>query len=194
MLWNRIMRAAAVRRALPLAVAAMAAAVALSACGGGGGSDSSAEAEKASDAAVLNEVLSRQTAAVAAYDQALHGLGGPSLSFARLFRAQEQEHIDATLKSLHGLGGDAEPEPEPIESGELKVEAEYLAFLYELENTTIAAELGAIARLNSPSARSMLAATAANQGEHLLLLRRQLGAKSAELLPSPFEDGTTPAP
>lgn len=187
------MRAAAVRRALLLLAVLTAVAATLSACGGGGDS-STAESEKAADAVVLNEILSRQTAAVAAYDQALRGLGGPSLTFARLFRAQEQEHIDAVLKSLRGLVAAAEPAPEPIDVSGLESEAEYLAVLYELESTTITAELAAIGKLSTPSARSMLAATVANQAEHLLLLRQRLGAKSADLVPAPFADGTTPAP
>lgn len=191
---NRIMLAARVRRALILALATGACAVALVSCGGGGGDSSSTAADKAADAAVLNEILARQTAAVAAYDHSLRGLGGHSLAVARVFRAQEQEHVDAILKSLRSLGEAAEPPAETIEASGRKTEAEYLEFLYELEAATIESELSAIARLTSPSPRSMLATTVANQAQHLVLLRRALGAKSVETVPRAFEDGTTPAP
>jgi hypothetical protein len=191
---NRIMCAAAVRRALLLALATAACAVAFVACGGGGGDTASSAVDQEADAVVLNEILARQTGAVAAYDRALHGLGGPALATARRFRVQEQEHIDAILKALRLLGEAAEPAAETIDATGLKSEAEYLNFLYELESATIAAELTAIARLTSPTARSILATTVANQGQHLVLLRRELGAKGQETVPAPFEAGTTPAP
>jgi hypothetical protein len=190
---NRIMRAAAVRRALLVGLAIGACAVALVACGGGADTASS-ESERAADAEVLNEILARQTAAVAAYDQSLHALGGHSLALARVFRVQEQEHVDAILKALRALGEAAEPPAETIEATGLKTEADYLRFLYELESATIEAELSAIAKLTSPSPRSMLATTVANQAQHLVLLRRSLGVKSVETVPRAFEDGATPAP
>jgi hypothetical protein len=191
---NRIMPAAGVRRALLLALAIGVAVAGLAACGGGGGDTSSASAEKEADAEVLNEILGRQEAAVVAYDHALHGLGGHSLASARLFRVQEQEHLDAILRSLRSLVAEADPPSEPIDVAGLKSEAEYLNFLYELESGTIAIELTAIAKLTTPSARMMLAATVANQAQHLVLLRRELGADPAESVPGPFESGTTPAP
>jgi hypothetical protein len=192
---NRIMRAAAVRRALMLGLAIGACTIALVACGGGGGDTAPSATDKAADAEVLNEILARQTAAVAAYDHSLRGLGGHSLALARVFRAQEQEHVDAILKSLRSLGEAAEPPAaEAIEATGLQNEAEYLGFLYELESATIESELSAIAKLTSPSPRSMLATTVANQAQHLVLLRRALGAKSVETVPRAFEDGTTPAP
>jgi voltage-gated potassium channel Kch len=177
---NRIMRAAGVRRALLLVLAIGVAVAALAACGGGGGDTSSAAVEKEAD--------------VLAYDHALRGLGGHSLATARLFRVQEQEHVDAILRSLRSLEAEADPPSESIDVDGLKTEAEYLNFLYELESGTIATELTAIAKLTTPSARMMLAATVANQAQHLVLLRRELGAKPAETVPAPFESGTTPAP
>lgn len=191
---NRIMPAASVRRALILLAAIALAATVLAACGSGGGASSSAESEKTADGEILNEVLSRQTAAVAAYDRSLRGLRGGSLAMARVFAAQEQEHVDAILKALWGLGIASEAEPETIESAHPKSEAEFLAFLYELESGTIQAELAAVGRLYSPSLRSLLATTVANQAQHLVVLRHELGAKSVETVPAPFEGGTTPAP
>jgi hypothetical protein len=191
---NRIMPAVGVRRALLLVLATAACVFGLAACGSGGGDTSSSETDKAADAGVLNEILARQTGAVAAYDHSLRGLGGQALRAARLFRAQEQEHVDAVLKSLRALGEAAEPAAESIEASGLKTEAEYLEFLYELESATIESELTAIARLTSSGARAMLATTVANQAQHLVLLRRALGAKSVETVPRAFEDGATPAP
>src|SRR5690349_6883418 len=106
---NRIMRARAMRRALLLAAAGALLVASLTACGGGGGSAGSAAQEKEADAQVLNAILARQQAAVVAYERVLADLHGADLVVARQFRAQEQEHVDATTKALRGLGGEADP-------------------------------------------------------------------------------------
>lgn len=190
---NRIMRAGAVPRALLALAAGLALAAALGSCGGGGGT-SSGEEEKAADAAILNEVLGRQMAAIDAYERVLPALHGPALAAARKFRAQEQEHTDSVVKALRGLGAAAEPEPEEIEVSDLKTQPDYLRFLYEVESGTIVAELDAISTLIESWPRTLLGSTVTNQAQHLVLLRDALGAELLETTPDPFEDGTTPAP
>lgn len=181
------------RRGLLVAVAGLALA-ALGACGSGGGKTTTAVPDKEADAEILNGILAGQVAAVGAYDRSLRALGGPDLAVAREFRAQEQEHIDAIVKALRGLGAEAEPAPEEIEAEGLKTEADHLAFLYEVESATIDAELSAISKLTGSWPRSLLATIVANQAQHLVLLRRALGAKPLETVPVPFENGTVPAP
>ena len=168
------------------------AAAALAACGGGG--TTTAVPDKEADVEILNEVLSRQLGAVAAYEHVLRGLGRFDLASARLFRAQEQEHVDAIVKALRGLGGKAEAQPEEIDVSRLKSRTDYVELLYEMESATIDAELSAISKLSAPWPRSLLASTVANQAQHLVLLRRELGAKPLETVPVPFENGTAPAP
>jgi hypothetical protein len=63
-----------------------------------------------------------------------------------------------------------------------------------MESATIDAELSAIARLESPGAQTLLAATAANQAQHLAILRRLLGARPIKTAPQAFETGETPVP
>jgi hypothetical protein len=196
---NRITRGGGARRALLAAVAVGLAAVALAACGGGEGeateaTDSSTAAQREADVAVLTPVLSRQLGVVDAYQRVMSGLGGFDLASARLFHAQEQEHVDATIRTLRGLGGQVEAEPEEIASAGLKSRADIVEFLYEMESATIGAELSALSKLNTPWTRSLLASTVANQAQHLVLLRRELGAKPLETVPVPFENGTAPAP
>jgi hypothetical protein len=190
------MRGAIVRRGLLALAAAAACAALLGGCGGGGdtGPTTTAVLEKEADAEVLNEILSRQTAAVDAYGAALPALKNRAENLAQLFGAQEQEHIDGILKALRGLGEAAEPLPEPIEADDLKSEADHLRFFYEIESATIEAEMTAIAKLTAASPRVMLAATVANQAQHLVLLRRALGVRPLATVPAPFENGTTPAP
>jgi hypothetical protein len=161
---------------------------------GGGGTTTTAVPDKAADAETLNDVLARQLAAVRAYERTLPLLAGPALAAAREFRAAEQEHVDATVKALRGLGEKAEPEEEEIESEGLKTQADGLGFLYELESASIAYDLRAISHLTAPWPRSLLGSVAAAQAQHLVVLRRALGADIAESIPGAFEDGTSPPP
>ncbi|MGN6254314.1 MAG: ferritin-like domain-containing protein [Solirubrobacterales bacterium] len=189
---NRIMRGRLVRRALRLGAIAAVMAVALGGCGGGG--SATAAQEKEADVEVLNDVLGRQLAAADAYAEVLPRLQGADLAAAREFRAQEQEHANATTKLLRGVGGEADPPQETIEATELKTRRDALAFLYEMESATIDAELSAIGKLHVPWARPQLAAMVANQAQRLVLIRRGLGAAPLETVPQAFETGETPAP
>lgn len=188
------MHSGAARRAALLAAACLTLALAFAACGDDGGGADTVALEKEHDVDVLNQILSRQHAAVDAYDRVLPDLRGKALVLATGFRSQEQEHIVAVLEALRGLDGSEEVEPEEIASGTLGNEADRLRFLYEVESATIEDEIGAIGRLDYGGPRALLAATVANQAQHLVLLRRALGVKPAEAVPSPFEDGATPAP
>jgi 8-oxo-dGTP pyrophosphatase MutT (NUDIX family) len=195
------MRGAAVLRAAALLGICLALTLALAACGGGGEStetvDEAAlerEAEQEADVDALNTILGRQRAAVRAFDRTIPQMRGPGRALAVRLRTQEQEHIVAILQALRGLEGAEDVEREEIEAGPLPSEAERLRFLYEVESATIEDEISAIGRLNSGSARALLAATVANHAQHLVLLRRALGAGPGESVPGPFENGTTPAP
>jgi hypothetical protein len=187
---NRIMRGRAARCALLLGALTVLVA-ALAGCGGG---SSSGTTDMEADARTLNEILGRQLAAVAAYAEVLPTLHGADHAAAQQFRAQEQEHVDATTKTLRGIGGEADPPPETIETNDLKTRADSLEFLYEMESATLDAELNAVGKLTIDWPRPLIASMAANQAQHLVLLRRALGATAAELVPSAFETGELPAP
>ena len=187
---NRITRGGAASRALILLAAA---ALGLSACGSGGETTTVAK-DRAGDAETLNNVLAREQAAVRAYERTLPLLHGAALASGREFRAQEQEHVDAIVKALHGLGEKTVPADEEIESEGLKTEADGLGFLYEVESASVAYGLRAISHLTYPWPRSLLGSIVANQAQHLVVLRRQLGADLGESIPRAFEDGTAPPP
>jgi hypothetical protein len=209
---NRITSRGAKRLGLA-AVAVLAALVAIAGCGGGSSSTSAPAAAPASpgsardvsrptassaeseDALLLDKVLSRQEAAVDAYAEVIPTLAAPRLrGMAAYFRAQEQEHVDATIKALRGLSATAEPEAEPVEAGELKTDRERLEFLYEVEGATIDEELSAIGKLEASWPRELLASVVGNQAQHRTLLRQALGAGPLASAPEPFENGTAPAP
>jgi rubrerythrin len=189
---NRITRSGVARPASLLATV-LVVALALAACGSGGGT-TTAVLDKAGDAETLNNVLARELAAARAYERTLPLLAGSVRASAREFRAQEQEHVDAVIKALRALGEPAQPAEEEIESEELKTQADALGFLYEVESVSIAFDLRAISNLTAPWPRSLLGSIAANQAQHLVILRRALGADAAESIPRAFEDGTVPAP
>jgi hypothetical protein len=193
---NRITRSGAVRRGFTLALVLLALAAGLAACGRGERDTGAATAPEAkeADAEILNEILSRQLGVVAAYPQAMSTLDVRTLALLRKFRAQEGEHADAIVKALRGLNQEAEAEPEAIEAGLLRTRTDRLRFAYEMESATIDAELSAIGRLESPSARTLLAATIGNQAQHLTILRRLLGARPVKTVPGAFETGETPVP
>lgn len=184
------MRGRGLRRAFVLTAVVAGLATGLPACGDDGGTT----VDKEADVTVLNEILGRQLAAVEAYGEALPVLRGADLALARQFRAQEQEHVDATTKTLRGLDGEADPPAETIEAGELKTRRDALAFLYELESATIDAELKAVGVLTIGWPRPLIAAMAANQAQRLVLIRGALGAGPLETVPEAFEAGETSAP
>jgi hypothetical protein len=203
---NRITRGGAMLAALLLAV------LALAGCGGGsssstagsstaatttsgaGASTKDVAASPSADATLLDRVLGRQKAAVAAYVQVIPGLPTKLSHMATYFRTQEQEHIDGTIRALRNLYEPAEPAAETIDVGEPKTARERLEFLYEMEGGTIDKELDAISKLEASLPRTILASTVANQAQHLSLLRRELGAGPLASIPRAFEDGTVPPP
>jgi hypothetical protein len=170
----------------------------LAGCGGGASSTSTAT-EAASvttspDGELLDKVLARQEGAVAAYSEVIPHLSPRFAHMASYFRAQEQEHVDAVVKALRGIGAPAATGPEEIEVGEPKTDEERLVFLYKLEGATIDEELSAISQFEAAWPRSLLASTIANQAQHQTLLRQALGAGPLASVPVPFENGTASPP
>ncbi len=175
----------------------------LAGCGGGGSSTTATSAavttpapsaEESADAEILGTVLARQEAAIEAFGQVGPELAPRLARMAAYLRAQEQEHVDAVLKALRGLGSSAESSPEPVDTSGLTSDRERLVFLYEVESATIDEELSAISKLEAPWPRSLLASTVANQAQHLTLLRQELGEGPLASVPEPFENGTAEAP
>jgi hypothetical protein len=187
--WNRITPRGGARRALTAAVALLA--LALSGCGSSGGT-TTAVPDKAVDAEILNALLARELAVARAYGGVSSQLRGADLAMASRFRAQEEEHADAVLRALRGLGAKAEAEEEEIEAEGLRTRADVLDFLYEVESVSIDDGLRAVANLTSQ--RSLVGSIVANQAQHLVLLRRALGAAPLATVPEAFENGSAAPP
>jgi bacterioferritin (cytochrome b1) len=184
-----------------LAVALALTSAGLFAPGCGGESDQSAsEAEKADDIAILNTALGYELAAVDAYTRGLPLLREEAaLGIAREFRAQEQEHVNAIVKAIRGLGGRADP-PEPVEPlaavdpALAKTRADALTVAYDQVSAAIAEDMAAVAGLNASWPRALLTSIAANEAQQLTVLRQALGVDPAASVPEAFENGETAPP
>jgi hypothetical protein len=177
-----------------LSLALVVVAVALSGCGGSD-SGSSLEAEKAADAERLNALLARELTLVRAYGPALRLTRGGTLALVARLRGQDQAHADAIVKAIRGVGGEMEAEAEPLElEPPPATRAEALLLVYEAENTALSEDFHIVPDMETGGARGLAGALATNHAQHLVLLRRALGAPAGALIPGAFETGDTPPP
>jgi len=171
------------------------AAVALVAAGcGDSGHGAEIDPEKGSDAAILNEGLSRELTALDAYTHGNGLLRGPERVLGRQLRAQEQEYVDALTKAIRGLGGDVEAAAEELDFTQVKDQGAFLALAYELESAGLAFYEAVAPRLNTSAPRTLDTALAAGHAQHLVVLRQALGAGRAASVPEGFDGGEVPLP
>jgi hypothetical protein len=188
------------RRFARCAVATLVAGALLAGCGddggdsgGGGGND--VAAEKAADAEILNVAISQELTLVEAFDLGLPLLRRPEARalFQQLI-AQEREHIDGFTKAMRGLGGEVDAEPEEIDLSDVKGERAYLLFAYDLIGLQLTHFLDDVTHLQTRAPQSFAASVAASQAQHLVVVRRLLGADLAESVPEAFDTGEVPPP
>jgi rubrerythrin len=186
------------RRFARFAIATLVAAMLLAGCGdddGGGGGGDQVAAEKAADAEILNVAISQELTLIEAFDLGLPLLRRPeSRELFRHFIAQEREHIDGFTKAMRGLGGEVDAEPEELDLAELKSERDYLLFAYDLIGLQLTHFLDDVTHLRTPAPQSFAASIAASQAQHLVVLRRLLGAGLVESVPEAFDTGEVPPP
>lgn len=152
---------------LALALASLALAVA--GCGDSG-HGAETNPEKGSDAAILNEGLSRELTALAAYTRGNGLLRGRARALGRRLRAEEQEYIDALTKAIRGLGGNVEAKSEELDFSRVKDQAAFLALAYDLESAARDFYVDQAARLYTAAPRTLDAWLAAGHGGHVALL------------------------
>jgi bacterioferritin (cytochrome b1) len=161
---------------------------------GDGGSDSPDESEKASDVALLNEALALELTSIDAYESGLALLRGPYSSLGREFHAHDQEHADALMKTIRGLGGEVDAEASELERPGPRDQAEFLALAYERENAAYSSYIDVVPEMATDAPRTLAAALAASHAQRLVVLRRGLGADLASTVPEAFEPGDLPPP
>ena len=133
-----------------------------------------------------------------AYDTAIAGglLSPALLRVARQFRAHEQEHADALTTALTDLGGTPPPPAKGIADvdevvkglRDVKTQADVVNFAIELETAAVAAYFDAQPKLVEAKLMQTGASIMANEGQHLVVLRRAVGK---DPVPYAFETGAT---
>lgn len=183
------------RRALVTTIGLVAVLASLAGCGGGGGGDGGAADEKAADAEILNVAVDQELTLVEAFHLAEPFLRRPEArALFRQFIAQEREHIDGWTKAMRGLGGELDAEAEELDLSGVKTERDALLFAYELTSLQLTHFLDDVTHLQTRAPQSFAASIAASQAQHLVALRRLLGADLSESVPEAFDTGEVPPP
>ena len=157
-----------------------------------------AEAGGDGDAPVLAKAINLERVCVIAYDTLIGGgLLTPALAdVLRRFRAHEQQHEDALVTALTSLGGTPPAPPEGVADvdkivdglRDVRSRADLLTFLIELETAAVAAYFDAHAKFGEAKLLQMGASIMANEGQHLVVLRKAAGQNP---IPNAFETGKT---
>lgn len=166
----------------------------LGGCGGGGGGDSAVEAEKAADTEIVNAAIGQELTLIEAYRQGFRLLRGEDRAMARHFTAQEQEHVNGLTKLLRGLGGDYEGEATELDFSEIKTGRDFLVLAYELTSSQLTHYIDDVSNLATPAPRALAATMAANEAQHLVLLRQALGLGPVASVPEGYDNGEIPPP
>ncbi|MCW3065579.1 MAG: putative exported protein [Solirubrobacterales bacterium] len=152
-------------------------------------------AEAQSDAGVIAGAVGLEEVAVFAYDAALKTrlLDGPTTQLLQRVKSHEEAHLGVLKAALQRLGGTAPPAPASPTASKLlaplakaKSQKDVLAFAIALETATVAAYYDAQGKLKSPELLRTSAEVMANEGQHLVVLRKALGRPQ---LPNAFETG-----
>jgi len=156
----------------------------------------SAFAQDDGDAPTVQNAINLERVTVLAYDNVLAGgLLTPALQgVLRRFRDQEQEHADTLVTALTSLGGTPPAPPQGVADVDQVVEglrdvrsrADVLSFLIELETAAVAAYFDAHAKLGEAKLLQLGASIMANEGQHLVVLRK---ASGKDPVPNAFETG-----
>jgi rubrerythrin len=172
---------------------AIAALCALAGCGEP--SNPAGSSEKAHDIEVLNVAIGQERALVDAYKRAAAFVHDPEMrAVMRTYVAQELEHIDGWTKAMRGLNGEVEAEAEELDYSGIETEDDYLRFAYEVTSTDLTHFLEDVSQLSTSAPQSFAASIAANEAQHLVVLRQALGADLSEAVPDAFDTGEVPPP
>ena len=155
-----------------------------------------AEAGGDGDAPILARAINLERVSVIAYDTLIGG-GVPTPALGgvlRRFRAHEQQHEEALVTALTSLGGVPPAPPQGVADVDKVVDglrdvrsrADVLTFLIELETAAVAAYFDAHAKFGEAKLLQMGASIMANEGQHLVVLRKAAGQ---DPIPNAFETG-----
>jgi Ferritin-like domain len=152
------------------------------------------DSEKAADVAVLNSILAQELTTVAAYEQGLPALHGQMLTIGRIFRGQDQAHVDALTKAIRGLGGETEADASELEPPGPQSQIDALTLAFDEENVALSEAQTGVAHLQFTAPRTLSSALAASHAQHLAIFRQGFGSGLAGAVPQAFESGDEPPP
>jgi hypothetical protein len=135
-----------------------------------------ARAATRGDAVLLELLVAQERRLESAYDLALrdHLL---DTGTARTLRDQERAHIRGLEQTLARMGRPRRTAPMPVQVPEHQP---FARFALKLESRTVTAYLDALARLRDDRLLIPLGSIAANQGQHVVILRDVLGLPPIE--------------
>ena len=148
-------------------------------------------AAESGDAEILGKAIHLEQVAVLAYDGVIAGglLRSRSEAVLTRFRDHERQHAGALTTALTDLGG-TPPEQATVADVDgldgLKSEADVVGFAIAFEAAAVAAYLDAQRKLVDGKLLQSTASIMANEGQHLVVLRR---LANVEPVPNAFETG-----
>ena len=151
------------------------------------GQDEAASAED--DPSVIEGAIGVEQQAVAAYE-AKGRLLGSAVPVAELFARQHAEHVAALSKAQQDLGGDVPQAPLPSDIPgltEVRAARQMIEFSIAIESQCLAYFVDAATKLDSGDLLRAGAQIAANDGQHLVVLRQALGIVP---VPSAYPSGS----
>jgi rubrerythrin len=137
--------------------------------------------------AILRAAVELEQRAVLTYEAAAPKLDPRRRRLAELLRDQEQKHLDGLTMALRNRGGRPPPRPEAVpglgralRGGRRSI----LEFAVTLEDAAVAAYSDALRKLRDPRLLSPIVSILGNEGQHLAVLRQELGEQP---VPGAFE-------
>jgi rubrerythrin len=148
------------------------------------------------DTTLLTKAITLEHVSVLAYDTILGRglLSGRVEALTRTLRGHEQQHADTLTTALTDLGGTPPPAPAGVADvdavvkglGDIKTEADVLAFAIALETAAVAAYYDVQAKFVQSKLVQRGAAIMAAEGQHLVVLRQ---AARRPAVPAALETG-----
>ena len=134
------------------------------------------------DTTLLEKAIKLEQVSVLAYDTILGGglLSGRVEDLVRTLRGHEQAHADTLTTALTDLGGTPPPTPSGVADvdavvkglGDVRTQADVLAFAIGLESAAIRAYYDAQAKFGEAKLLQSVASIMAAEGQHLVVLRQ----------------------
>lgn len=138
-----------------------------------------ADSDVAQDIRILNTAVAAEHEAVAAYQVGAESglLSRDVLKVAVTFQGHHKEHVDALVKAVRSLGGNAS---EPLKKYDfpvhkLKSQSDVLQFAAGLERGAVSAYAGAIPVFDNRDLAAAAASILADEAMHWAVLRNALG-------------------